>query len=255
MAQAMIQNTAGGQSGDPEATAGSLAMIDHEVRTAVLVPVGVASAAELNQRRGPASLLYRSVGKRLLDLAVTSTVLVVVAPILATVWLGLRTTLGPRVVLRQDRVGKNGDTFRLIKFRTMRGCRRNTEDSCSFVGADRRLTHKSCDDPRHTKLGRVVRKFSLDELPQLINILRGDMSLVGPRPELASVATTEFLNHPRHRVRPGLTGPFQVSDLRGSGDLNSGLHLDTSYVENLGLRGDLRYLAQTSGALRQGTGS
>ncbi len=251
----MIHNTAETQSGDSEPSSVSLAMIDPEVRTTVLAPVGTVSAAELGERLRPASLLYRSVGKRLLDLAVTSTVLVFVAPILATVWLGLRMTLGPRVVLRQDRVGKNGDTFRLIKFRTMRGCRRNTEDSCSFVGADRRLTHKSCDDPRHTKLGRVVRKFSLDELPQLVNILRGDMSLVGPRPELASVATAEFLSHPRHRVRPGLTGPFQVSDLRGSGDLNSGLHLDTSYVENLGLRGDLRYLAQTSGALRQGTGS
>ncbi len=213
---------------------------------------GPASDPEARRRGG---LLYRLAGKRLLDLVVSSIALVLVAPVLSLVWFGLRLTLGRHVVLRQERIGRGGETFSLIKFRTMRGCRRGSGESCSFIGSERRLTHKSFDDPRHTKLGRIVRRFSLDELPQLVNILRGDMSLVGPRPELAAVASAEFLSHARHEVRPGLTGPFQVSGLRGTGDLDSGLHLDEAYVANLALGRDLRYLALTSGALRRGTGS
>ena len=198
---------------------------------------------------------YRAFGKRALDLALTGTVLVLAAPVLLLVWLGLRLTLGPEIVLRQDRVGRGGEAFGLFKFRTMQECRRCTEQQYSFEETERRLTHKSHDDPRHTRLGRIVRKFSLDELPQLVNIIKGHMSLVGPRPELVSVASSEFLRHIRHDVRPGLTGPFQVSDLRGSGDLGAGLHLDEAYVTNLGFVGDFRYLAGTTTALLRGTGS
>lgn len=200
-------------------------------------------------------IFYRPFGKRALDLVLTGIVLVPAAPVLILVWLGLRLTLGSEIVLRQDRVGRCGEAFDLLKFRTMQKCRRCPEQQHSFDETERRLTHKSHQDPRHTRLGRIVRKFSLDELPQLVNILKGDMSLVGPRPELVSVANREFLEHVRHDVRPGLTGPFQVSDLRGSGDLHAGLDLDEAYVANLGLVGDLRYLAGTTTALVRGTGS
>lgn len=199
--------------------------------------------------------IYRRGGKRLVDILVSTAGLCFVAPILLVLWLALTLRLGPGVVLRQVRVGRNGEDFSMLKFRTMRHCRRDEQLDDGFDGLDRRLTHKTTDDPRHTRLGLMIRRFSLDELPQLINIARGDMSLVGPRPELASVATAEFRAHGRHTVRPGLTGPFQVSDLRGNGDLGAGLRYDEYYVSTLGLSNDLHYLVQTFGAVQQGTGS
>lgn len=197
---------------------------------------------------------YSRRGKRALDVALSSAGLVACAPVLGAVWVALRFRLGPNVVLRQQRVGLHGKTFSMYKFRTMQNCRRVTLLS-SFVGPDRRRIHKSNEDPRHTRLGRLVRKFSLDELPQLLNIVRGDMSLVGPRPELAAIATPEFRAHVRHDVRPGLTGPFQTSDLRAFGSLDVGLDLDEQYVREISLAGDLNYLRRTTSALRDGTGS
>lgn len=199
--------------------------------------------------------IYRGGGKRLVDILVSSAGLCLVAPLLLGLWALLTLRLGPGVILRQVRVGRNGEDFSMLKFRTMRHCRRDEQVHEDFSGLDRRITHKTTDDPRHTRLGRMMRRFSLDELPQLINIARGDMSLVGPRPELASVATADFRAHLRHTVRPGLTGPFQVSDLRGNGDLGAGLGHDEHYVSTLGLSNDVHYLVQTFAAVQQGTGS
>lgn len=202
---------------------------------------------------------YERLGKRVVDVVVAGGVAVAVAPVLLGTYLALRMTLGPGVVLHQDRIGRGGTTFSLLKFRTMEHCRRQDEgahdDGDAWRGHDRRRTHKSDEDPRHTRLGRVIRKFSLDELPQLINVLRGDMSLVGPRPQLVSAADPEFRSHSRHRARPGLTGPFQTSALRGSGDLTLGLDVDAAYVADIRFRHDLRYLLRTVGSLLRGTGS
>ncbi len=116
-----------------------------------------------------------------------------------------------------------------------------------YRGPERRTRHKSCDDPRHTPYGRFLRATSLDELPQLFNVLRGQMSLVGPRPELVEVAEREgFVDHPRHLARPGLTGPFQVSPLRSANRISAGLHLDVRYVADITLRRDLAILARTA---------
>ncbi len=198
---------------------------------------------------------YARAGKRSLDLVVALSAFVALAPILALTWLTLRCTVGRGVVLRQRRIGRHGDEFCLLKFRTMHHCRRSSDEYDDWRGDDRRETHKSDDDPRHTRVGRIVRKFSLDELPQLFNVVRGDMSVVGPRPELASAAASSFRAHSRHLVRPGLTGPFQVSDLRRSGDLRRGLALDTDYVQQLSLRNDVGYLLRTVRCLVRGTGS
>ncbi len=98
--------------------------------------------------------------------------------------------------------------------------------------------------------------MSLDEVPQLINVLKGQMSLVGPRPEMYSVAKKNgILDHPRHLVRPGLTGLFQTSGLRSKADLSEGLHLDMAYVINLSFRSDLTILFRTVGALVRRTGA
>ncbi|MEZ5379057.1 MAG: sugar transferase [Acidimicrobiales bacterium] len=200
-----------------------------------------------------ARTMYLRLCKRSFDVIGAVALLVVLSPLLASVWLSLRCTLGPGVVLRQERIGRSGRTYACLKFRTMAHCRR--ERSRDYNGPNRRLTHKSDADPRHTRLGRLVRRYSLDEVLQLVNVVRGEMSLVGPRPEMASVATAAFLNHRRHAVRPGLTGPYQVSELRTNGRLVDGLELDEAYVDTVSLGTDLRLLAATAVAVARGSGS
>jgi lipopolysaccharide/colanic/teichoic acid biosynthesis glycosyltransferase len=162
-------------------------------------------------------------------------------------------SIGRPVLFRQRRVGRNGEEFDVVKFRTMRPDRRGQRLD---VIHDRRETHKSERDPRHTAVGRVLRKYSLDELPQLFNVLHGEMSIVGPRPELVSVVETYPSGlHQRHYVRPGLTGLWQVS-ARGNGPMHENGQWDLVYVEQVSLRTDMRILAKTPRAvLGSNTGS
>lgn len=197
---------------------------------------------------------YASGGKRALDVVAVIPILLAASPFLLAGAVALRIKLGPGILLRQTRVGRSAEEFEMLKFRTMEHSRR-VERPDNFDGTDRRNTHKSASDPRHTRLGRMLRKFSIDELPQLFNVLKGDMSLVGPRPQLAERASASFRAHPRHLVRPGLTGPFQVSPLRSHGDLDAGLDIDAGYVDSLNLRGDLAFLFGTLFALVKGTGN
>lgn len=224
----------------------------------VLVQPGTTFSTDVATRSavGPTSGPYRRFGKRLIDIVGSALVITVAAPLLLIVWAALRVTLGGGVVLRQERVGRDGQTFGLFKFRTMELDRRARDTSnVIYSGTDRRECHKTTADPRHTPLGRIVRKFSLDELPQLFNVLKGDMSLVGPRPELASRASDAFVAHHRHDVRPGLTGPFQVSELRSAGDLAAGLSIDGNYADTVSLRNDVGFLFKTIGVLVRGTGN
>lgn len=197
---------------------------------------------------------YATGGKRVVDLVIAIPLLILATPILVVAAVALRIQLGPGVLLRQERVGRHGELFAMYKFRTMEHTRR-TNPPENWTSPDRRNGHKSASDPRHTGLGRLLRKFSVDELPQLLNVLRGDMSLVGPRPQLAAVASPSFRAHVRHQIRPGLTGPFQVSPLRSGGSLDAGLAIDADYVENLSLRSDLAFLFGTVHALVGGTGN
>lgn len=151
--------------------------------------------------------------------------------------------LGGPVILRQERVGKNGKVFRVFKLRSMHPDRRR--NGVSFVGEERRRTHKSASDPRLTRVGRFIRKWSLDELPQLWNVVLGHMSLVGPRPELVSVVGSyEEWQHQRHLVKPGVTGLWQVS-ARGTVPLHQATELDLEYIQKLSFTTDLRILLQT----------
>jgi len=198
--------------------------------------------------------VYERVIKRLMDIAVAGSALILVSPTLLVTLIALRMKLGPGVILVQERVGLNGEPFEMLKLRTMHHDRRS--GSVRFDGEDRRVTHKSPNDPRHTPLGRFLRSASIDEIPQLFNVLRGEMSLVGPRPEIYHVALKSgILNHPRHLVRPGLTGLFQTSGLRSKADLSEGLHLDMAYVMNLSFRTDVAILFRTVGALVRRTGA
>lgn len=200
----------------------------------------------------PAPTLYQRWVKRMLDVAIASMVLLVALPVMLLAALAVRVTLGRGVVYRQRRVGYHGYDFEMMKFRTMKHCRRSQQREWS--GPERRQTHKSSDDPRHTTAGRVLRKTSLDELPQLIHVLRGEMSLVGPRPELSTVVDRYCLrNHVRHSVRPGLTGPWQTEH-RGTGKmLHECFDVDVDYVHNVTFRRDMRYLVQTVRVLTTGS--
>ena len=158
----------------------------------------------------------------------------------------IASTIGRPVLFRQRRIGVDGEPFEVLKFRTMRPDRRAHRLD---VIHDRRRTHKSDDDPRHTRVGRFLRRYSLDELPQLFNVLRGDMSVVGPRPELDSIVEQyPAALHQRHFVKPGLTGLWQVS-ARGSGPMHENGQWDLAYVGRVSLRTDLQILAKTPRAL------
>ena len=132
-----------------------------------------------------------------------------------------------------------GREFTVYKFRTMNSTAVST---ISITHDDRRTNHKSTDDPRHTDLGRFLRKWSLDEIPQLWNVALGDMSLIGPRPELPSiVAKYEPWQHRRHEVKPGLTGLWQVT-ARGDAPMHEATDIDVDYVENVRFVDDTKIL-------------
>ena len=195
---------------------------------------------------------YARWGKRLFDIIVGSALLLVSLPVMAAIGVALRISLGSGVLFRQIRTGRHGNLFTMLKFRTMLPDRRMANRP--FEGPDRRVRNKDPRDPRHTPLGRMLRRSSLDELPQLLNVLKGDMSLVGPRPEV-EVLAAGFLDHPRHAVRPGMTGAWQVSPMRADAVIRDGLDLDERYVATMSLRGDVRILLRTAGAMLRFTGS
>ncbi len=190
---------------------------------------------------------YAKWGKRLFDVVVSLVALVVLSPVLVGVAIAIRVSplRGPSL-FRQKRIGQWGKPFTIVKYRTMKTDRREQYlEAEGFVGNERRQTHKTESDPRHTVIGRFLRKTSIDELPQLWNVLRGDMSLVGPRPEILEVADRfDIVDHPRHMVRPGITGLWQISELR-SELLHENVHVDLDYIERVTLFGDLKILAKT----------
>jgi lipopolysaccharide/colanic/teichoic acid biosynthesis glycosyltransferase len=186
--------------------------------------------------------IYVRFVKPVFDRIVGFCIFVLLLPLTALVAVAVRMSLGSPVIFRQRRVGRNDEEFDVYKFRTMRQDRRRRQ---APVDQDRRQNHKSTDDPRHTRVGRFLRKWSLDELPQFWNVVRGDMSLVGPRPELVEiVARYEPWQHQRHIVKPGLTGLWQVSS-RGAGMMHLHTDIDLEYIETMGPVTDLKILFLT----------
>jgi exopolysaccharide biosynthesis polyprenyl glycosylphosphotransferase len=199
--------------------------------------------------------LFAKTVKRIVDVTISGAALAVLIPVFAAIAISIKATSRGPVLFRQKRVGREGEAFMLYKFRTM------------HVGAEALLTQlrqrndsdgllfKMRDDPRVTTAGKRLRRLSLDELPQLLNVLKGDMSLVGPRPPLQ----TEVDNYDnavsrRLRVKPGITGLWQVS---GRSDLSweESVRLDLYYVENWALSLDLVILARTARAVCTGAGA
>lgn len=178
--------------------------------------------------------------------------LVIVSPLLLVIGTAVWVAMDSPVFLAQDRVGRHGKVFRLWKFRTMAPDRRVAQ--LEWVGEDRRQTHKSADDPRITRLGRWLRATRLDELPQFINVVLGDVSLVGPRPEMVSiVAEYEPWQHRRHAVKPGVTGLWQISD-QGDQLLRDCTEMELEYLDTVSFATDLSIILRTLPAMARKAG-
>ncbi|MFC9898347.1 sugar transferase [Nocardia sp. NPDC127579] len=197
----------------------------------------------------------KSTKKAVFDICFAGGVLLAILPALLVIALLVKLTSAGPVFYRSERIGRGGKPFRMIKFRSM------------YAGADREaaalieqhggnpLTWKLVDDPRVTPFGKLIRKFSLDELPQFLNVLRGDMSVVGPRPQVQrEVDTYDGEMRRRLLVKPGITGLWQVS---GRSDLSpeDSVRLDLSYVENWSMVLDLLLIARTISAVAKGEGA
>lgn len=195
--------------------------------------------------------------KRVADIVLSLTALILLSPLLVTVALVIAATSSGKVLFRQDRDGLGGKTFEIYKFRSM------YEDRCDISGVAQTVK----DDPRVTPIGRVIRRTSIDELPQLLNILRGDMSIIGPRPHPIGMRATgkrydELVPyyHLRHVMKPGLSGWAQANGYRGPTDdamlATRRIEHDLAYVQHFSLWLDLRIILMTlKTEFLQGSGS
>ena len=186
--------------------------------------------------------------KRMTDIVASTVALVLLAPVLAVVAVLVRREVGPGILFRQERVGLEGRTFEVLKFRSMRNLPEGVVSPWTVTSAD-----------RIGPVGRFIRHYSLDELPQLWNVLKGDMSLVGPRPErpeYVSRFSAEFPHYEfRHRAPVGLTGLAAVEGLRGNTSIHDRAYFDNLYVESWSYWADIKIIFRTVLSVAQGTGS
>lgn len=202
-----------------------------------------AGIPELSRFPSGQAAWYRTL-KRVLDLIATSLLVAVLAPLFLVIAVAIKADSDGPILFLQERIGFRGRRFRILKFRTMRtsapGYARSPVD-----------TH----DLRITRVGRLLRRFSLDELPQLLNVLRGEMSLVGPRPEMPFIVR-QYASHQRERLNaiPGLTGLWQISPARAL-PIHENLDYDLYYIAHCSLFLDLAVLCRTVGAVIRGIGA
>jgi exopolysaccharide biosynthesis polyprenyl glycosylphosphotransferase len=197
----------------------------------------------------------RRMTKSLFDRVAAALGVVVLTPVLLGIALAVKFSSPGPVFYRQERVGRDGRTFSMLKFRSMVVGAHDMADVLAEEGDGNGVLFKKKDDSRVTPAGRVLRRYSLDELPQLFNVLRGEMSLVGPRPPLATEVERYGCDmHRRFLVKPGLTGLWQVS---GRSDLSwdDSVRIDVRYVENWSLTFDFMILWKTVGAVLRGFGA
>ena len=199
--------------------------------------------------------LYRSAGKRLLDIALIVLALPIVLPVVTMLAL-LISLDGHSPFYRQKRLGRGGRLFTLWKLRTMVADADERLAACLARNPEARkeweTTQKLKNDPRITRFGRLLRKTSLDELPQLWNVLKGDMSLVGPRPMLPEQRHL-YPGRAYYALRPGITGLWQISD-RNEGSFAGRAKFDTEYANAVSLKTDLGILLRTVRVVLRGTG-
>jgi exopolysaccharide biosynthesis polyprenyl glycosylphosphotransferase len=205
--------------------------------------------------RDPALNDVQRLMKRAFDLTIAGGVLLITVPFMSLISLLIKLDSSGPVIFRQQRVGENGRLFSMYKFRSMVENAEQLQDQVSQITEDGKLLFKKADDPRITRIGRFLRHTSLDELPQLLNVVKGDMSLVGPRPELPFlVGQYEPWQHKRFAVPQGMTGWWQIN-----GRADKPLHLHTEddlyYVQNYSLWMDIYILLKTPWVVIRGKGA
>jgi exopolysaccharide biosynthesis polyprenyl glycosylphosphotransferase len=197
---------------------------------------------------------WRFAVKSAVDRIGAAVLLLVLAPVLAACALAVLVSSGRPVVFRQRRVGRDGAVFDMLKLRTMRGDpdgggEADADWAAAVLGIELGATEEAEDEDRRTKVGRFLRRASLDELPQLFNVLKGEMSLVGPRPEridyVRMFGPSIYRYGDRHRVKSGVTGWAQVHGLRGRTSLEDRVEWDNHYIENWSLWLDMKILLLT----------
>jgi len=212
----------------------------------------VLEARQYRHREGPGKAFYLR-AKRLLDFALSLAALVVLSPILFVVSLLIKLEDGGPVFFQQTRVGKGGRQFKFWKFRSM--CLDAEAKKLELESDQDSVRFKMAQDPRITRTGRIIRRFSLDELPQFVNVLRGDMSLVGPRPPIpAEVAEYTPYEMRRLAVEQGLTCTWQVSG-RSLIPFEQQVKMDLEYAETRTLWVDASLLLRTVPAMLGGRGA
>lgn len=189
--------------------------------------------------------------KRVLDVALTLVAMPLVGPVILICAVAIKLDTPGPVFFVQERLGRDGRIFHMYKLRTMVA---NAEELKASTLDERTVHFKTLDDPRITRVGRFLRRTSLDELPQLLNILRGDMSIVGPRPTSLHLVEWQPWHAARLEVRPGLTGIWQI-DGRNQTTFEERFQMDMEYIENLSLLHDVKLMARTVAVVLKGKGA
>ena len=191
----------------------------------------------LNMRRIPLDNLGNAFLKRTADIFLSAIILIVFSPLMLIIAIGVKLSSPGPVIFSQKRIGRNKEPFMMYKFRSMR------------VNAQQDTAWSSAEDTRKTAFGSFIRKYSLDEFPQFWNVLKGDMSLIGPRPEIPFFVDRFKKEIPhymiKHLVRPGITGWAQVNDLRGDTSIHERIKYDIYYIEHWSIGFDLKILFLT----------
>ena len=251
------------QSGD-ERSAPDLSLVRSEPEPTESVPVAVAVVPEGGGEMALAGDRYdfEEVSaafwislKRAVDVLVSAAALLVLLPVFLVIGAMIKLTDGGPIFFAQRRVGLRGQTFQMLKFRSMVVHAERLRPRLEIRNESSGPVFKMRLDPRVTPIGKFIRKYSLDELPQLINVLLGEMSLVGPRPSLPSeVARYQRWQYRRFAVKPGLTCLWQVSPRRYQISFDEWMKLDLKYVDDWSLRLDLDLILRTFGVVLGGTG-
>jgi exopolysaccharide biosynthesis polyprenyl glycosylphosphotransferase len=199
--------------------------------------------------------LFKKLLKRLFDIFFALMIVLMISPLLLAISMMIYFSDGRPIIFSQSRIGKDGKPFKFLKFRSMV---KDAEKLLSKVPNMHDGTHvlfKSADDPRVTKLGKVLRRYSLDELPQFFNVLNNSMSIVGPRPALPKEVSIYDSTYERRLIaKPGITGPWQISG-RSDLDLQTSVSLDLNYLKNWSFTKDLWIIFSTIGAILKGKGA
>lgn len=187
-------------------------------------------------------------GKRIMDLAISIAAMPLLLPILGLCALAVRLDSPGPIVFRQQRTGLHGVRFGMYKFRTMVANAEELKPSLAHLNIMTPPDFKIIDDPRITRIGKFLRKTSLDEVPQIFNVLRGEMSLVGPRPTSFAASTYRLWHAERLEVTPGITGLWQVRG-RNESTFDERLRLDVEYISKRSILFDLRIILETVGSV------